>query len=217
MPIPFEHRQDWSLANRIWTPWSDVYPTVKPDRRPVLHCVAEFLRHAMQFHGDVAEFGVFRGVTARVMAETIRGSRKTLHLFDTFCGMPPTDPDKDNYWMEGDFHGTSVEVVHETMRGCDNYCVYEGLFQNTTHQVKHLKLCFAHIDADIYESVWCATDFVYNRMSFGGIILYDDYGDLVSQGAKLAVDEFFADRPEQVVYLPTKQAIVIKSGTRTML
>ena len=41
-------------------------------------------------------------------------------------------------------------------------------------------------------------------------MLLDNYGSLSCPGAKTAVDEFFADKPEHVIYLPTAQAFVIK-------
>lgn len=72
------------------------------------------------------------------------------------------------------------------------------------------KLCFAHIDVDLYDSTKCAIEFVYPKLTSGGIVVFDDYGDLVSQGAKKATDEFFTDKKEKPVYLTTKQSIVIK-------
>ena len=37
-------------------------------------------------HGDVAEVGVFKGGSAKIISENIRG--KKLHLFETFEGLP---------------------------------------------------------------------------------------------------------------------------------
>ena len=47
-------------------------------------------------------------------------------------------------------------------------------------------------------------------MNPGGIILCDDYGFLTCPGAKTAMDAFFADKPEEIVNLPTGQGLVIK-------
>lgn len=48
------------------------------------------------------------------------------------------------------------------------------------------------------------------RLTNGGIILYDDYGFLCAPGAKLAVDEFFSDKPEKPIWLTTGQCLVVK-------
>ena len=47
-------------------------------------------------------------------------------------------------------------------------------------------------------------------MSKNGIIIFDDYGFPSCPGARKAVDEYFKDKPENVIYLATGQAFVIK-------
>ena len=44
----------------------------------------------------------------------------------------------------------------------------------------------------------------------GGILLFDDYGDHSCPGAKIAVDQFFDDKSEYPIYLPTGQCVVLK-------
>lgn len=41
-------------------------------------------------------------------------------------------------------------------------------------------------------------------------MVFDDYGFLGYPGAKQAVDEFFTERIESPIYLPTGQCVVIK-------
>lgn len=207
--ITFKNRPDSSLAGKILEPWENnkIYNDFKSDKR-IFHCLLEFLGHAISCEGDVAEFGVYQGKTALLMAEFI-AEKKTLHLFDTFKGMPKTN-EKDNYWQYGDFSDTSYKIVENKLRNIKNKKIYEGLFQETVELCEVQNFCFVHIDADIYNSVLFVTQFVYEKISKGGIIIFDDYGDLISKGAKIAVDEFFADKPEKVIYLPTKQAIIIK-------
>jgi O-methyltransferase len=66
------------------------------------------------------------------------------------------------------------------------------------------------VDVDIYRSVLDCCRFFYPRLVTGGAIVFDDYGRNSCPGAKAAVDEFFADTPEQPVYVATGQAFVVK-------
>ena len=72
------------------------------------------------------------------------------------------------------------------------------------------KFSFVHLDVDIYTSTLEALKFFYPRINRGGAILSHDYPGAV--GVKKAFDEFFEDKPEIVIELPTGtgQALVIK-------
>ena len=52
--------------------------------------------------------------------------------------------------------------------------------------------------------------FFFERLQPGGLLVCDDYGSFLCPGARRAMDEYFADRPEPIVELPTQQAFVIK-------
>ena len=72
------------------------------------------------------------------------------------------------------------------------------------------RFCFAHIDLDLYQGVRDSLDFLYPRLSHGGVIVLDDYGFASCPGARKAVDEFFQDKPERPLALSTSQAIIHK-------
>jgi hypothetical protein len=80
--------------------------------------------------------------------------------------------------------------------------------------VAERRFCFLHLDVDLLQPTHDALEFFYPRMVPGGVILCDDYGFETCPGARLAVDGFFASRPEPVVHLPTGQGLVIL-GTRS--
>ncbi len=62
----------------------------------------------------------------------------------------------------------------------------------------------------IYRSVRDCCEFFYPRMETGGVMLFDDYGKFTCLGAKLAVDEYFTDKPEKPYYLPSGQCFIHK-------
>jgi O-methyltransferase len=169
----------------------------------------QYARHTAALAGDVAEIGVYRGGTARLLARTLAGA-KTIHLFDTFAGMPRTDPRRDVHHFEGDFDDTSLAEVQRYLGDCEGLVFHAGRFPETTAPVRDHRFALVHVDVDIYRSVLDCCEFFYPRMERGGIMLFDDYGFLSCPGAKMAVDEFFADKPERPCYLPTGQCFTIR-------
>jgi O-methyltransferase len=167
----------------------------------------QYARCASRVRGDVAEVGVYKGGTARLLARTLGG--KKIHLLDTFAGMPPTDPDRDLH-REGDFADTSLAAVVRYLRGGGDVAFHPGFFPRSAEGLSAKSFCLVHVDVDIYRSVLDCCDFFYPRMEPGGIMLFDDYGFLTCPGAKVAVDEFFSDKPERPCYLPTGQCVVTR-------
>lgn len=168
----------------------------------------QFTDHVRSIHGDVAEVGVYKGGTAKLISLALQ--EKQIHLFDTFSGMPPTDPEKDPYHHEGNFSDTSLGEVKKHLADCHNVHFYPGLFPDTATPVAKKSFCFVHIDVDIYKSGMCCCEFFYPRMEPGGIMVFDDYGFKSTPGLKMAVDEYFSDKSSVAIYLPTGQAFVVK-------
>ncbi|MBP8251827.1 MAG: class I SAM-dependent methyltransferase [Herpetosiphon sp.] len=169
----------------------------------------QWAKHAMSLDGDVAEIGVYKGGTARLLAKTLAVSGKTFHLFDTFAGMPPTDAERDLH-QAGDFNDTSLQAVQKYLHDCPNVRFHQGFFPETATPITDTQFCFVHVDVDIYRSVLDCCAFFYPRLVHGGVMIFDDYGFFSCPGAKQAVDEFFADKPEYPVYLPTAQCMIVR-------
>jgi O-methyltransferase len=167
----------------------------------------QLARQAAQIPGDVAEVGVYKGGTAKLLAMTL--PEKQIHLFDTFRGMPPADATID-FHHQGDFADTSLSAVQSHLSDCGNVRFYQGLFPSTAKPIEHLKFSMVHVDADIYESVKACCHFFYERLERNGVMVFDDYGFPTCPGAKKAVDEFFSDKPDIPFYLPSGQCIVVR-------
>lgn len=172
-----------------------------------LHLLYQFALLSAERPGDAAEVGVYRGGTARLLAGALKG--KTLHLFDTFEGMPAVDPGRDVH-RSGDFSDTSAEAVRAFLAPAGNAVLHPGFFPQTAAGLESASFCFVHVDVDIYRSVGDCCRFFYPRLSAGGAMLFDDYGTPTCPGARQAVDEFFAGKPERPIYLPTGQCVVLK-------
>jgi O-methyltransferase len=169
----------------------------------------ELAVNARTIPGSAAEIGVYKGGTARLLARVLSPVSKTLHIFDTFTGMPPVDPRLDQH-RQGDFGDASLESVRGFLADLENVRIFPGTFPDTATAIRDERFCLVHVDADIYSSVRDCCAFFYERMNPGGVFVFDDYGCPACPGAKVAVDEFFRERDEKTIYLPTGQALVIK-------
>lgn len=174
------------------------------------------LCQALLGQGDVFECGVFRGGTALLEAITLDANSngkvdKKLHLFDSFRGMPDSAPGIDRL-KAGDLGTTSVEEVALLLKNFSFVKIHPGFIPQTFSDLQVSKICWAHIDVDIYQSVRDCIEYIYPKLTPSGMIIFDDYGFPSCAGARRAVDEAFASLPEVPLCLPTGQCLVIKSA-----
>jgi hypothetical protein len=157
--------------------------------------------------GDIAEVGVYKGGSARIICE-VKGVRP-LHLFDTFEGIPAVDSEKDGDTFQRGQYAASLEEVQQFLRGYDSIHFYKGIFPATAKAVKEQKFSFVNLDVDVYRSTMAGLRFFYPRMNPGGIILSHDYCES-TPGVKKAFDEFFSTKPEPIIEMPGYQCLVVK-------
>jgi O-methyltransferase len=208
--------KDAELYRPLFNPWlssewgerlraDDPRSLVPLHAKYILYCLAQDTTRRCS--GDVAECGVYKGGTAKLLAEL--APDRPLHLFDTFCGMPETDPGRDLH-QAGDFADTTLESVRAYLSGHANVNCVAGMIPESLYGVRDRKFSFVHVDLDIYSSIKVACEFFYPRLEGGGVLLFDDYGYPSCPGGRAAVDEFFADKPETKIVLVTGQCSVRK-------
>lgn len=147
--------------------------------------------------GSIAEVGVFKGKGAFHIAGLFPD--KTIHLFDTFTGMPDTIEEIDGDGWDK-YRKTSLEGVKNMLKGFDNVQIHPGVFPDTGVVLPTSeRFCLVHVDVDLYRSTLDVCTFFYDRMIPGGVMILNDYRVSACQGATKAVNEFFADKPEKVV------------------
>jgi hypothetical protein len=157
--------------------------------------------------GDIAEVGVYKGGSARLICE-MKGGRQ-LHLFDTFTGMPEVG--EHDIHKKGSFNDISIESVMRYLKNYKNVFFYKGFFPKTAAALQWGKISFLHIDADLYKTTIDALNFFYPYMNRGGIIICHDYNSMTCPGVKKAFDEFFKSKPEPVIELScTSQCLITK-------
>ena len=153
----------------------------------------KWFRRAIDLEGDVLEFGVASGGTTCLMAQKLleSGKQKTIHSFDSFQGFDPKEFD-DNY-ARGDvtvltqkdaFRATQHSLAYVRLKlklfGFSHLVrLHPGYFQETLRPFLDLnssaQFCFALIDCDLASSVQFCVEAIYDRITPGGVILFDDY------------------------------------------
>lgn len=166
---------------------------VSEDRCKALFDLAQ---QANKLKGDVAEIGVYKGGTAKLLA--LSCPDKAVHLFDTFQGMPAKDDPSIDIHKEGDFDDTSLEDVQNALSECENAKFYQGMFPETVDDTVSEKFSLVHSDVDLYQCNVDVLEYFYPRMVKGGIIVFDDYEWEGCPGIRKSLEEFLSDKPEQI-------------------
>jgi hypothetical protein len=160
--------------------------------------------------GDIVECGVWKGGSMMAVAKTLLNLGhidRQLYLFDTFEGMPrPHDVDVS-------YHGGKASKKYEKRRTTDNssrwafasldeveramyetgydmakICFVKGKVEETIPNNAPQIISLLRLDTDWYESTRHELIHLYPRLSYGGVIIIDDYGHWL--GTKKAVDEY---------------------------
>jgi len=169
--------------------------------------------------GALVECGTWKGGASGMMALAHLHSgvpSRTLHLFDSFQGLPEPDRATDgemavHYASEqasGALRtiGKCVGALEDNKRLLGDLVGYPseltqyhvGWFQDTLRVVPDCMDAIAvlRIDGDWYESTKVCLETLVSRVSSGGIVVIDDYGKWA--GCRKAVDEFMAVLPRSL-------------------
>jgi macrocin-O-methyltransferase TylF-like protien len=154
--------------------------------------------------GDVAEFGCYRGGSARQLA-TLTG--RTVYAWDTFTGLPAEDFTAElDIDTPGDFAPGATAA--ELFAGWPTIVPVIGRFADTLPKFPtEVRFAFVYIDCDLYESARQVLDWLPAHLSDGAVILLDDYNS--HKGIHQAVTEFAADWKLKVTPIASSGAYVI--------
>lgn len=177
-----------------------------------LYSLSKLARHVV---GDSVECGVYHGAGSHVMMNALADNSYPHHIFDSFAGLSePMAEDRITKgqvyeWKKHDL-ATPEEIVSHNLAPFPQVKLYKGWIPDRFDEVADRSFRLVHIDVDLYQPTLDCLKFFYPRTNAGGLIICDDYGSEACPGARKALDEFFADKPEKVVHITTGQAFVIK-------
>lgn len=128
-----------------------------------------------------------------------------LYGFDSFEGFPaPNVKDGVTPITGKDFWSNPSETVLRVLKDGripeatvrDRVRLVKGFFDETLPRYQG-KIALLHLDCDLCDSYKVALANLHGKVVPGGVIMFDEYDDPRWTGAKLAIDEFFVDKPEK--------------------
>lgn len=179
-------------------------------RMYALYKAIEYLENA-KIAGDIVECGVWRGGSMMVAAHTLLSlgsTARTLHLFDTYEGLPRPDESKDvdifgnraiDGWLPhsaGDEKSHWAEAGIEEVRAnlastgylAERMNFVKGMVESTIPDTAPQRIALLRLDTDWYSSTKHELEHLFPRIVRNGVLIIDDYGHF--KGARQAVDEF---------------------------
>jgi O-methyltransferase len=176
----------------------------------------QLLRLTAHVDGDTAECGVFRGSSSYLILLANKNSTKTNqkvhHIFDSFEGLSDPSLVDGNHWSRGDLSISVNEVISNLSPFTidKDFLIYQGWIPDRFDELNDREFSFVHVDVDLYQPTIDSFRFFYPRLKKGGILLCDDYGFDTCPGVKKAVEEYFENKPEQMLALPDGGGFIIK-------
>ena len=165
--------------------------------------------------GDIIEFGVFKGFSAYLMMIS-KDSHQRYFGVDTFQGLSLPALLDGSHWNSGDL-AASVEIVEKKLHKFqDRVFLLKGeipkVFESPIFD--RVVFSFAHIDVDLYEPTKDSLEFVWPKLSSGGVIVCDDYGFSTCPGATLAVDQFLQNNSSAICVIFSTGGIWIRKNEK---
>ena len=102
------------------------------------------------------------------------------------------------------------ERVQLRFRALDNVSVVRGKLPHVLSETTPRRIAFLHVDMNNAEAELGALEVLFDRISPGGMIVFDDYGWTGDRTQKHAADTFLRQRSLAVLELPTRQGLVVK-------
>lgn len=167
------------------------------------------LEKVKSIDGDIVECGVSIGHGALLfllMSEYL-GVERTYYGFDSFMGFPdPVHEDGVTPIKGKGFWASPTDTVLRVLKDGripdhtirERVRLVKGLFGETLPAYRG-KIALLHLDCDLYESYRVSLGILYDKVAKGGIIMFDEYSDQRWPGARKAIDEFFAGKPEKPI------------------
>jgi hypothetical protein len=191
------------VKHYISSPAVSMLPLARLDN--LQSCVEDVIERGVP--GDLIETGIWRGGAVIFMRAILKAygiSNRTIWAADSFEGLP--EPDAEKFPVEAKAHqGAMMKKVYnhfaagleEVQRNFRAYGMLDGKveflkgwFKDTLPVAPIKTIAVMRLDGDYYESTRDALVNLYDKLSVGGYVIIDDYGEDSWTYCRKAVDEF---------------------------
>jgi O-methyltransferase len=172
--------------------------------------------HAAHVAGDFVECGVSTGVVSLAVCRYVEFDKlsKTFWLFDTYGGIPEeqvTAAERPLALSKNRRHYfDSYDLVASNFSAYPNVRLVRGKLPDSLDQAEVREIAYLHVDMNIAYPEVEASRRLWDRITRGGIVVYDDYASPAHVEQKRALDAFAAERGVQILSLPTGQGLLLR-------
>ncbi len=169
----------------------------------------QFISMTSHVDGDVVEYGSLYGGSGAILVEAVNYyGKKNVWLFDSFAGIPKSKYGLDHVW-NGSFSDNSYAEVRDAFSDCENVNVVKGNICETYSQVTN-PISFGYLASDTLESGELLLNFMWPRISPGGILCICDYGSYPNcLPLTVYTDKYFDGKSDALIFHTTKVGIII--------
>lgn len=163
--------------------------------------ILDIVKTQINVPGDFVEFGSWRGANLMFMAKSLEvldpWSSRQVHCFDNFTGLPDFSPkDGPEANRVGTYKGSynQLQDMIQLYGLEDTVVVHEGPIEETlpkfNEETPSATWSLIYFDADIYDPAIIVLNHCHERLSKGGIFVFDEWNYQAWPGETLAVREF---------------------------
>ena len=174
-------------------------------------------RHAARLDGDFVECGTNTGIMSLAVCDYVdfNGLDKYFYLFDTFNGIPVEQISMG----EGAAGRANENSMYPDCweRAVANFAPFprarlvRGRVPETLTSVEIDKVAYLCIDMNITLPEKAALEYFWEKLTPGGVVVFDDYAWTPYREQKEAHDAFAHSKGVKILTLPTGQGLLLKS------
>ena len=177
-----------------------------------VHTLCWAASHCLAIEGDFIECGVYLGFSMSVVAKYINFAsiKKSMYLYDTYEGIPEEYNSEKRSNKVYNANPNMYDQVVAKFKDYDNILPIKGTVPDSFTKQCPKKIAFLHIDMNSSKSEIAALEHLFEKLSKGGIIIFDDFGWMGYDKQTKAEIDWLAKHDHKILELPTGQGMVIK-------